>query len=47
MFTSQLKDIWNGVYFYDEIADWESATLPKNAALKAFPIVFAHISSFL
>ena len=45
MYTNQLEDICNGVHFFNKIAG--SVTLPKNAPLEVFPIIFAQICSFL
>ena len=45
--TNQLKDICNGVHFFDKIAGWGSGTLPQNAPPQVFSIVFAQICSFL
>ena len=47
MYTNQLKDIYNGVHFFDKIAGWGCATLPKNATLQIFSKIFAQIYSFL
>ena len=47
MYTNKLKDIFQGVHFFDKIAGWGSATLPKNALLQVFSIIFAQICSFL
>ena len=47
MYTNKLKDICNRVHFFDKIAGWGSATLPKKAPLQVFSIIFAQIYSFL
>ena len=47
MYTNKLKDIWNGVHFFDKIAGCGFATLSKNAPLQVFSIIFAQICSFL
>ena len=33
IYINQLKDISNGVHFFDKIAGWRSANLPKNASI--------------
>ena len=47
MYPNQLKDICNGVHFFDKAAGWGYATLPKNAPLQVFSINFARFCSFL
>ena len=47
MYINKLKDICNGVHFFDKIAGCGFATLSKNAPLQVFSIIFAQICSFL
>ena len=47
IYTNQLKDICNGVHFFDKIEGWGSANLPKNTYLQVFSIICAQICSFL
>ena len=47
MYTKQLKGICHEAHFFDKIAGWGFATLPKSAPLQVFSIIFAQICSFL
>ena len=47
MCSNKLKGICNGVHFFDKTAGWGPATLPKNAPLQVFSIIFAQICSVL
>ena len=47
MYTNQLKNVCYGVHFFDKIAGWGSATLPENAPLQVFSIIFAQICTSL